>query len=104
MPSADRRRTWRGTLFQRLQRHLESDAGLGFAVGEGRAIIDFLARLEMGDIEYLIGDEFSRAERERLLNMVEERKGELDSHELPALEAAQRAELVEWTRRRARQR
>jgi hypothetical protein len=104
MPRGDRRHSWRGTLFQRLQRHLESDAGLGFDVGEGRKIIDFLARLEMGDIEYLIGDGFSGAEREQLLSMVEERKGQLESHELPSLEAAQRAELLEWTRRRAQQR
>lgn len=100
-PDAERGRSGpRGTLLQRLEHHLESERVLGFDIGHGRRIIDFLARLEMGDIEQLLGDAFRHAERERVLNMVEERKGELDGRELPPVEAAQRDRLLRMMRAR----
>lgn len=75
---------------------------LGFEVGEGEDVIDFLARLEMEAVEHLLASALADGEQERVLNWIEERKGQLGDHELPAEEARRRAEhrdrLRKWRR------
>lgn len=98
--SADRNP--RNQLLIRVERHLESSTVLGFQVGEGEDVVDFLARLEMEAVEHLLRSALPDAERERVLNWIEERKGELGDDELPAEEARRRCEhrerLRKWRR------
>lgn len=74
-----REREARRALLARLETHLESLHSLGFEVGQGAEVIDFLASLrDMGVVETLLhGAPFTARERERVLNLVEERMGEL---------------------------
>ena len=97
-PSADIR------LLQRLEAHLESSELLGVDVGEGVAILDFLARLPMDAVEQLVSSPLNDEDCRRILALVEHRKGQLDGHELPDSEAQRREDELRAMRKRARQR
>ncbi|MEX2281943.1 MAG: hypothetical protein WEE89_05630 [Gemmatimonadota bacterium] len=90
----------RRALLRKLEQQIESQDILGFDIGEGEEVVDFLARLEMDAVEQFLNTEFTDHERELVLNWVEERKGQLRDHELPALEAERRAEHRKRIRRR----
>jgi hypothetical protein len=89
-------------LLRKLEEHIEAQSILGFDVGNGEEVIDFLARLEMEVVEQLLADNFTDPERELLLNWVEERKGQLVDHELPPSEARRRADHRKVIKRRRR--
>ena len=89
-------------LLRKVEEHIEAQTILGFDVGNGEEVIDFLARLEMEVVEQLMDDTFSDSERELLLNWVEERKGQLVDHELPASEAQRRADHRRVIKRKRR--
>jgi hypothetical protein len=91
-------------LLERLEAHLESDELLGLDLGDGHAVVDFLARLSMGDVEALLGDAFSASDRKRILAIIEHHKGGLDERELPPEEARARAEALAAMRGRVRRR
>lgn len=82
----------RRELLLKLEERIESPDFLGFDVGTGEEVIDFLARLEMEVVEHLLGNGLSMDERESVLTWVEERKGQLRDQELPFSEAQRRAE------------
>ena len=89
-------------LLRKLERHIESHDVLGFDIGDGEDVLDFLARLEMGVVEHLLRGSLAEAERELVLNWIEERKGRLKDHELPRSEAERRAEVRRPMQRRRR--
>jgi hypothetical protein len=94
----------RRELLFRLEEHIESLEVLGFDVGTGEEVIDFLARLEMEVVEHLLESGLSLDERESVLNWVEERKGELQDGELPLSEARRRRDGRHHLKRRSRNR
>ncbi|HYW13307.1 MAG TPA: hypothetical protein VE871_15215 [Longimicrobium sp.] len=69
----------RRALMDRVKAHLESLDTLGFDVGEGDAVLDFLAGLrDMDAVQTLLMDcGLSRSEGETLLGWVEERRDEM---------------------------
>lgn len=81
-------------LIARVRAHLESPALLAVEIGDDDDVLDFLTRLTMEDIEALLRGAVQPAEMERILSVVEHRKGLLDAHELPVEEAERRAALV----------
>ena len=83
----------------RVRSHLESPEILGVDIGDEEQVLLFLTRLSMEDVEALVGSTLAPNELERLLTVVEHRKGLLEDHELPASEAQRRVELVESLRR-----
>lgn len=66
-------------LVQRVEAHVESLASLGFDVGQGMEVIQFLAELrDMGTVEALLqGMVMTPQEREWVMNRIEERMGDL---------------------------
>lgn len=82
-------------LVGRVRSHLESSEILGVEIGDEEQVLDFLTRLSMEDVEALVGSAVEPKELERLLIVIEHRKGLLEDHELPFAEAAGRADLLE---------
>jgi hypothetical protein len=86
-------------LIARVRAHLESPALLAVQIGDDDTLLDFLTRLAMEDIEALLRDAVQPTELERVLSVIEHRKGLLDADELTAEEAERRASLVASSRR-----
>ncbi|HEX9939513.1 MAG TPA: hypothetical protein VGB15_20430 [Longimicrobium sp.] len=70
-------------LVQRVEAHVESLHSLGFDVGEGMEVIQFLAELrDMATAEALLhGMAMTPEEREWVMNRIEERMGDLPKPE-----------------------
>jgi len=84
---------------ERVRSHLESPEMLAVEIGDDEDVLDFLTRLSMEDVEALIRDGVEPDQLNRILGVVEHRKGLLEDHELPAEEAQGRADLVESLKR-----
>lgn len=73
----------RKRLVSRLEKHLENVEILGFDIGTGKEVLEFLARMSAGPdgmqpVESLLaGAEFNDQEKEAILNLVEEKRGQL---------------------------
>jgi hypothetical protein len=91
-------------LLERLKAHLESREILGVGIGDGHDVLEFLARLPMGDVEVLLPSGLDDQDRRTVLRLIEHRKGQLQEHELPESEARARGSALEAMRRRAAER
>jgi hypothetical protein len=88
-------------LVGRIRAHLESPEVLAVGVGDEDEVMEFLARLTLEDVEALVGDVLDEGDLDRLLSVLEHRKGLLPADELPPGDARVREERIESLRRAA---